>query len=269
MLFLSRFLKKPGEKKITRERNIAASTQQIPFFAEKKDTSSVPLNFVSRDFDVPDAVQISPVSVQEEIPLQVQEQSQVNAVKAINSIVSDERASVDEQKAVRSTTLTVNAVIQQMPDNEEDEDVENKDDSCVEGIDFYGGAQPLSKIVDGTMELIAQEGPAQSYATVNFKQEVNLRDNSLVFLARGAQGGEVLKISVVDSNRRAMHTDDMYRVALTADWQEIAISQEVIPAGSINASSVAYIKLIIGTGAREKNSGAAMYIKDFSLKKAQ
>ncbi len=140
------------------------------------------------------------------------------------------------------------------------------DRKYVASINFYGAAKPQSKINEGSLMLVASGEAKWAYAKLDFREQVNIGDNSITFLAKGALGREILKIALADANRRTAHMDELYSIELTTDWQKITIGAEEIKTASIDRSRIAYIKFVIDSVSPKKEGGRTIYIKDFAIK---
>lgn len=141
----------------------------------------------------------------------------------------------------------------------------NLDNEEIIHINFYGGAKPLSRIDKGNVVLIAAEKSKWAYAKLDFKLPVDLMDDSIVFLARGANGTELLKIAVIDVNRRTSHASDIASIQLTTEWQEVIISKDTIDIETIDISRISHVKFAIDPKNLRASAGSAIYIKDIAL----
>lgn len=137
----------------------------------------------------------------------------------------------------------------------------------IAGINFYGGAKPQSRIDEESLVLVAADEAKWAYAQIDFRQPVDLRSKSITFLAKGTVGREILKIALTDISRRTTHTNELCRIELTADWQEVTIGAEEIKTANIDKGKVGHIKFIIDSVSRKKESGGTIYIKDFAIRK--
>lgn len=136
----------------------------------------------------------------------------------------------------------------------------------IAGINFYGGAKPQSRIDEESLVLVAVDEAKWAYAQIDFRQQVDLWGNSITFLTKGGTGKEILKIALIDINRRTTGANG-HCIKLTTDWQKVTIDAEEIKTANIDKGKVGHIKFIIDSVSRKKESGGTIYIKDFAIRK--
>ena len=148
---------------------------------------------------------------------------------------------------------------------------DNKDQAFLDiedgvfSIDFYGKAKPRSKILDKNSILLAAHEPGWAYASIHFEQQVNLWDKDIKFLVKGEKGSELLKIALIDTDKRTRYLNGERNTILTTDWQEVIINAEETEVQGINKKQISGIRFIVGRNAGSNIPEVVIYVKDLSI----
>ena len=136
---------------------------------------------------------------------------------------------------------------------------------CIKAIRFYGSAKPHSKVEGANLVLIAKDSPAWAYARLDFEEELNLWNDSIIFFARCLEGREILKVGMTDNTSRTTPKNDSSFIELTPDWQKIVIDRSKVRTSGIDESRVVSIEFIITAASGRQKEKSEIHIKDFDI----
>ncbi len=135
----------------------------------------------------------------------------------------------------------------------------------IKGIYFYGEGKPLSRVEGDSLVLAAEGSSSWAYARLVLREELDLWNDSIAFLARCEEGKEILKVGMMDNTMRTMPEKNNFFIKLTSDWQKVVIGRDRVRTGGIDESKVVSINFIINADSGPQKSVSKIYIKDFRI----
>jgi uncharacterized beta-barrel protein YwiB (DUF1934 family) len=134
----------------------------------------------------------------------------------------------------------------------------------IEKIEFTGSGQHFSKVTQNYIILGNGNSLGNASMDVFLKEPVDLSENSLVFTARGGQGGEKFDIIIKDTQNRSYFANSPTE-SLDPKWRQITISLSGVSEKTMDAKKISNLRFEYGALTAGNHMGSTIYLKDIGL----
>jgi hypothetical protein len=139
---------------------------------------------------------------------------------------------------------------------------------AVKNAYFAGDGKSYSTAKDEELTLCNGRGAGWANYTIELKEPADLSRLDLKYTARGARGGEVLALVIVDGNNRIYRMEKDLSSSVTPEWQQYTVNFRPVK-NALDLSDIKTIKFEFGSLTAENYSGAVILLKDIYLTKAK
>lgn len=124
---------------------------------------------------------------------------------------------------------------------------------------FAGDAKNYSRVSDSELVLCNSRGAGWANYTIELKEPLDLTKLDLKYVAKGAKGGEMLGIVIVDADNRSYRVEG-HTGKLTKDWRDYKVNFGPVRK-AVGLNNISMIKLEFGSLTAQNSAMATIFLK--------